>query len=186
MTSRVLVVCLIGALAAPASLARADERHPQPQQAAPPAAASRGATIAWTTAGAAFGFGVGLWLGLNAFDEALYSDRKVWTSAIAGAAVGALAGVLVARVRRHATNRPSIERPLANDDAALAFARETIGAAGTSGYLPNVKPAANLRSGLPDDPTRISNIGPDRFANPTTKSKPPSVSNSVESPSSNR
>ena len=35
---------------------------------------------------------------------------------------------LVARARRHATASPSVERPLANDDAALAFARARIGA----------------------------------------------------------
>lgn len=35
-----------------------------------------------------------------AFDDARNSDRKVWTSAAVGAGVGALAGYLVARIRR--------------------------------------------------------------------------------------
>ena len=123
MTSRMLVLAVAATLAVPSPHAWAEDRRNLPQQGNPPVSASRGATIGWTTAGAAAGFGVGLWLGLNAFDQALYSDRKVWTSAIAGAAVGALAGVLVARARRHATPSPSVERPLANDDAALTFAR---------------------------------------------------------------
>ena len=63
----------------------------------------------WTVSGSGVGFGVGLWAGLTAFDDAVNSDRKVWTSAIVGAGVGAVAGYLVGRARTHRT-RPSIAR----------------------------------------------------------------------------
>ena len=42
----------------------------------------------WTAVGAGGGFGVGVWAGLSAFDDAINSDRKVWTSAIVGAGAG--------------------------------------------------------------------------------------------------
>lgn len=73
--------------------------------AAPARAQSGGArTAAWTAAGAGAGFGVGLWAGLTAFDEAIDSDRKVWTSAIVGAAVGGTLAFLVSRSRRGGTS----------------------------------------------------------------------------------
>lgn len=55
--------------------------------------------IVWTAAGGGVGFGFGLWAGLTAFDDAVNSDRKVWTSAIVGAGVGAVAGYLIGRSR---------------------------------------------------------------------------------------
>jgi hypothetical protein len=69
--------------------------------AVPAQAQSRGGrTGAWTAVGAGAGFGVGLWAGLTAFDDAIDSDRKVWTSAIVGAAVGGTLAFFVARSRR--------------------------------------------------------------------------------------
>lgn len=68
-------------------------------------AQSRGMVL-MTVTGAGGGFGVGLWLGLSAFDDAVNSDRKVWTSAIAGAGAGAVAGYLIGRARSERT-RPS-------------------------------------------------------------------------------
>ena len=68
-------------------------------------AQSRGPML-WTISGAGAGFGIGLWAGLSAFDDAVNSDRKVWTSAIVGAGVGAVAGYLIARARSD-RNRPS-------------------------------------------------------------------------------
>ena len=68
-------------------------------------AQSRGEVV-WTISGAGAGFGVGLWAGLSAFDDAVNSDRKVWTSAIVGAGVGAVAGYFIGRARRD-QSRPS-------------------------------------------------------------------------------
>ncbi len=55
----------------------------------------------WTSIGAGAGFGLGLFAGLTAFDDAINSDRKVWTSAIVGAAAGGTLGYLISRARRH-------------------------------------------------------------------------------------
>lgn len=61
---------------------------------------STGKTALWTVVGAGAGFGLGLFLGLNAFDDAINSDRKVWTSAIVGAAAGGTLGYLIGRRQR--------------------------------------------------------------------------------------
>ena len=58
---------------------------------------STGKRVAWTVIGAAAGFGAGLFIGLNQFDDAIDSDRKVWTSALVGAAAGGVAAALVSR-----------------------------------------------------------------------------------------
>jgi uncharacterized protein YcfJ len=76
-------------------------------------AGSTGKRVAWTVIGAAAGFGAGLFLGLNQFDDAIDSDRKVWTSALVGAAAGGVAGNLLSRnVGRAAgvTASPSVRR----------------------------------------------------------------------------
>jgi hypothetical protein len=65
---------------------------------APSTKASSSTTrVVWTLVGIGAGFGAGLFLGLHAFDDAINSDRKVWTSAIVGAAAGGLAGGLLSR-----------------------------------------------------------------------------------------
>jgi hypothetical protein len=69
-----------------------------------PANPSSRGTVAWTIAGAGGGFGIGLWVGLTKFDDSINSDRKVWTTAIVGAAVGAVAGYFFGRSR---ASRPS-------------------------------------------------------------------------------
>ena len=74
--------------------------------------------VRWTVVGAGAGFGVGLTTGLAAFDDAIDSDRKVWTTAIVGAAVGGTIGYLVGRhhhrgARATATSAPSHKRPRA-------------------------------------------------------------------------
>lgn len=82
--------------------------HAQPQ-----AAGSSKVTVAWTIAGAGGGFGIGLWAGLTKFDDSINSDRKVWTAAIAGAAVGAVTGYFIGRSRRSGSrpSSPALVRP---------------------------------------------------------------------------
>lgn len=53
--------------------------------------------VVWTLVGIGAGFGAGVFLGLHAFDDSINSDRKVWTSAIVGAAAGGLAAGLLSR-----------------------------------------------------------------------------------------
>ena len=51
----------------------------------------------FTIAGGGGGFTVGLLAGLAAYDDAIYSDRKVWTASLIGAAVGAVGGYFLGR-----------------------------------------------------------------------------------------
>jgi peptidoglycan/LPS O-acetylase OafA/YrhL len=70
---------------------------------------SRG-TVVWTIAGAGGGFGIGLWAGLTKFDDSINSDRKVWTTAIIGAAAGAVSGYFIGRSRSEPTSPASPAR----------------------------------------------------------------------------
>ena len=105
MVQKLAVLSLLAWLAA-GSLAHAQARDDR----------RIGATVTWTAAGAGAGFGIGLWAGLHAFDDAINSDRKVWTSAAVGAAVGALGGYLIGRVRqpkaRASTTAPRLLAPV--------------------------------------------------------------------------
>ena len=56
---------------------------------------STGKRVVWTLIGAGIGFGAGLMFGLRQFDDAIDSDRKVWTSALVGAGAGGVAGALL-------------------------------------------------------------------------------------------
>ena len=83
--------------------------------------------VLWTVSGAGAGFGVGLWAGLSAFDDAVNSDRKVWTSAIVGAGVGAVAGYLIGRSRTDhshpstTTNVMKTSRQMAEERQSLEY-----------------------------------------------------------------
>ena len=87
-------------------------------------AQSRGPVL-WTVSGAGAGFGIGLWAGLSTFDDAVNSDRKVWTSAIVGAGVGAVAGYLIGRARSD-RNRPSPAARAINRARQEAFDRRLL------------------------------------------------------------
>jgi hypothetical protein len=69
--------------------------------------AARSTRPLWTLVGVGAGFGAGLWAGLTAFDESINSDRKVWTSAIVGAAAGGILGYLVDRQRATSHTTPT-------------------------------------------------------------------------------
>ncbi len=73
------------------------------------ARSNRGRVVG-TVVGAAGGFALGLFAGLNWFDDAVDSDRKVWTTAIAFAAAGGAAGYFIGRSvdSRRAAPRPPV------------------------------------------------------------------------------
>lgn len=70
-------------------------------------AAARSTRPLWTFVGIGAGFGAGLWAGLTGFDDSINSDRKVWTSAIAGAAAGGVLGYLIDRKRAKSPSTPT-------------------------------------------------------------------------------
>jgi hypothetical protein len=77
------------------AVAHADDGSAQPQRSFKPV---------WTVVGAGAGFGLGVWAGLTKFDDAINSDRKVWTTAIVSAAAGSVLGFLI---DRHRARRPT-------------------------------------------------------------------------------
>jgi hypothetical protein len=114
MVRKAFCLGLIGLLLshAPAWADTGDRRSPPA-----PKASSTTKRVAWTLAGIGAGFAAGLFIGLNAFDDSINSDRKVWTSAIVGAAAGGLAGGLISRsVGREpqlkGTASPRLQMPL--------------------------------------------------------------------------
>jgi hypothetical protein len=124
MTVRTIAVALAcaGCMAAD-SIAHAQSRSPQ-------------AIVTWTIGGAGAGFGVGLWAGLRAFDDAINSERKVWTTAVVGAAAGAVGGYLIGRAR-------------ARDSGATALRSDvgfpTVGSRSSRGRDPILPPVRSLR-----------------------------------------
>jgi len=94
MSRKVLGVVLIGLFLLHAPVLADSGR----EQAAPPTK-SRSTTkrVVWTVIGAGAGFAAGVFIGLNRFDDAINSDRKVWTTAIVGAIGGGVAGGLLSR-----------------------------------------------------------------------------------------
>ena len=86
----------------------------------------------WTVIGAAAGFGLGAWIGLTKFDDAINSDRKVWTTAIVGAAAGGVLGFLLDRHQSRSANpfrtsssAPPSDRPLPWREAVYGSAAST-------------------------------------------------------------
>lgn len=104
---------------------------------------SNGKRIAWTLVGAAGGFAAGLFIGLNQFDDAINSDRKVWTAALVGAAAGGIAGNILSRNVGPAY--PGVGTPRAADR------RESVGVSwhaalgGTDGLAPPPRGQSSIR-----------------------------------------
>lgn len=91
--------------------------------AAPVEARSRaGRTGLWTAVAAGAGFAAGMFVGLTVFDDAINSDRKVWTTAVAGAAAGGALGYFLSRGRAKGGTSPALgPSPLTDRDVdALA------------------------------------------------------------------
>jgi len=95
-----------------------------------------GVVVGLTLAGAGGGFTAGLFLGLHAFDDAINSDRKVWTSAIVGAVAGGIGGYLIGRAirdARHDGSRTGETPPSAGVNDADRWRRAALHASGRPG-----------------------------------------------------
>ena len=86
---------LLTTLAAPA-LADTGRERGQSRDSKATSNATRKRVI-WTVIGAGAGFAAGVYLGFAKFDDATYAERKIWTSAIVGAAAGGVGGALLSR-----------------------------------------------------------------------------------------
>jgi hypothetical protein len=127
---RIAVVLTCAGCMAVSSIAHAQSRSPQ---------TLRG-TVTWTIGGAGAGFGVGLWAGLSAFDDAINSERKVWTTAVVGAAAGAVGGYLIGRARAR-NSGPSAPR----SDAGLSIV-ESRPSPPRDNVLPRVRSIRGLKA----------------------------------------
>ena len=84
-------------------------------QAASPATAGKSSVVkrtVWAAIGAGIGFGAGLLFGVHQFDDAIYAERKMWASALVGAAAGAVAGAVLSADGRPTglpRTRPALE-----------------------------------------------------------------------------
>jgi peptidoglycan/LPS O-acetylase OafA/YrhL len=125
MRRKICSVVLIGLLAAVPAFADTGERAPK--------ASSTTKRVVWTLVGAGAGFAAGVFIGLNKFDDALYSDRKVWTSAIVGAAGGAVAGALLSRPSKQSPSTSKAGQPAERVDVTWS---EAIGGAPSARPLP--------------------------------------------------
>jgi len=119
MLRKLLCAALLGSVLCQPGLS-ADEGRAAPRT--PPRASST-KRVLWTIVGAGAGFGAGLFLGLNAFDDAIDSDRKVWTSALVGAAAGGVLGNLFSRDRGPSPQLRSITPPRASPEIRLEWRR---------------------------------------------------------------
>lgn len=95
--TRTLTIRRLAAVVLMALLAAVPAAADSGREQAPAGKSNTGKRIAWTIVGAAAGFGAGLFLGLNQFDDAVNSDRKVWTSALVGAGIGGVTAALLTR-----------------------------------------------------------------------------------------
>jgi hypothetical protein len=90
------------------------------QQARPSAAGTRGRVLG-TVIGAAAGFGAGLLIGLAAYDDAVNSERKIWTLTAVTTAAAAGAGYAIgAGLTRRAKSSPAAADRLAASHTSLA------------------------------------------------------------------
>ena len=91
MRVRIVSSLVLVALLAGSAPAFADDG---PQQSS---GRSKGKRIAWIALGAGAGFASGVFFGLDWFDDATNSDRKVWLTSISFAAAGAITAALLTR-----------------------------------------------------------------------------------------
>jgi len=102
----------------------------------------------WTAIGAGIGFGGGLLIGLQAFDDAVYAERKIWTTALVGAAAGGVAGNLLSRPRRSRTGDPVTPDPSWEGMAIGAASGAVVGL----WYIPKVNCKTDIN---PECPGRL-------------------------------
>ena len=84
----------------PGSVAYADSRDP--------AQSKPSFKPIWTCVGVGTGFGLGMLAGFYVLDDAIYAERKIWTTAVVSAGAGGIIGFLVDRERQRPSPQPSV------------------------------------------------------------------------------
>jgi hypothetical protein len=74
------------------------------QQAKPAGDSHKYRTI-FTIAGAAGGFATGFLIGFDVFDDAVNSDRKLWTASVVGAGAGGVGGYFIGKALDNRRNK---------------------------------------------------------------------------------
>ncbi len=83
-----------------------------------------------TLAGGGGGFALGVFLGFNAFDDAVNADRKLWTTAVISAAGGAVGGYFLGRALDKRGNKTDVTRATEEFYRALTDPQRPSGTAG--------------------------------------------------------
>jgi hypothetical protein len=113
------------------------------QQPAPQSGESHKYRTIFTLAGGGGGFAVGLVVGLSAFDDAVNSDRKVWTTAALSAVGGAVGGYFLGRALDKRQKKPKVTwRSSEPEPASMRAQRSALRAYDRSSSWP--------RAGLPN------------------------------------
>jgi hypothetical protein len=119
ITTGILVMALLAAVPAAAEPKRAAT---EPKRAPAVKSSSTNRRVLWTVIGAGAGFAAGTFIGFNKFDQALYAERKIWTTAIVGAAAGGVAGALLSRNTSRSVPIANAVRPAPTPDVSWAEA----------------------------------------------------------------
>ena len=120
MFRNALGLALVGLLALPVS-ALADPQAPSPAKSSSSSSSTKKKVI-WTIVGAGAGFALGTYIGFAKFDDATYAERKIWTTAIVGAAAGGVGGALIGRL--NVGGNGQVERgatPARSDSLAISW-----------------------------------------------------------------
>jgi hypothetical protein len=132
-------------LAATGTPARAEEQQRS-------GGSKAGTVIKWTLIGAAAGAAAGFGLGFRWYDDAVYSERKIWSSTVLGGGVGGAIGFGIGRWRAHRpapapATAPSLWRP----DEPIKFKALTARSAGDFYRSSEDQKAKSIKNGLLPD-----------------------------------
>ena len=127
------------------------------QQPAPKKEESHKYRTILTLAGGGGAFALGVFVGLNAFDDAVNSDRKLWTTAALSAAVGAVGGYFLGRALDKRGKKTDVTRATDEFYRALMHsqspsrATELVGNSRQEASLPifSASSSSAIKSGLP-------------------------------------
>ena len=146
----IIIVCAVVVLTASMATSAAARERAATQPAG--SRSSSKARVIGTIAGAAGGFVLGIFAGLNWFDDATDSDRKVWLTAISFGAAGGVGGYFAGRaIGGRGTGPAPLIRPGPPGSPALPSVRLRA----PSPSMPSRSATARLRAALAGPPIAV-------------------------------